>query len=131
MRRIGIVSLAAAIVAATVANPHFLHGGAFDVYGAAGPLNHLGAWLDLSILALAVGLLWRGQSLWAPLLLVSELALYAGLVIAGFWRAGLGYVSDGWGGSYWSVLAAAFTCRALLLWWSTQRAQSHVRLPAT
>jgi hypothetical protein len=129
VRRTLLVILTAAAAVASVGNPHFASGGAFDVAGPPAWWQPAGAVLALAALV-AAALLWRGAAERAFTLLVGELLLFVLLAAASVGRVGDGYFADGWGGNHFSLFAAALAFRVLLLWLA-HRTQVGSRAPAT
>ena len=130
MRRAVAVALPALVVAASVANPHFVRGGVFDVYGTGPWWQPAAAAADLLTLASGAVLLWRGALGSAARLFTAEALAFALLTGGAAASVGSGYFADGWGGSFFPVLWVAVALRLLLLGW-TYRARAAFRVPAT
>ncbi|HKP74196.1 MAG TPA: hypothetical protein VJT67_01580 [Longimicrobiaceae bacterium] len=110
-----MIGIAAITVLASMANPHFLAGGAYDVYGETPWWQWSGAGLCLVALAVAAVVLWRRSARWGLSLLACELLLYLAITAGSISSAGMGYFSNGWGRSFLPSFYVAVALRVLLL----------------
>jgi hypothetical protein len=129
MRRVLLVIVAAATVLASVANPHFISGGVYDVYGFAPWWQWVGVHLCLTALVAAPVLIWRRSAKRGLLLLGCELLLYLVVTAGAVSYAGGGYFSNGWGGSFLTEFYVAVGLRLTLLYLA-YRETKRARTPA-
>ena len=115
MRRTLVAILSIIATLATLANPHFAHGGFYDVYGLAPWWQLMGAFLDLAGLACGADLLWRRSAALALRVLLLEALLFLLITGASTLYAHGGYFSNGWGGNLIPAFAVALASRGLLL----------------
>ena len=128
-RRTVLIALVACAIVASLANPHFLGGGSFDVYGIAPWWQRPAGVIDIGLLLVAAFALWRGTCV-AFALLFCELVFYLLLTAASARAAGGGYFSNGWGGEFYSAFGFALLARGVVLWFANPRPVGS-RAPAT
>lgn len=116
MHRAFLVIAATATLLASLANPHFMAGGAYDVYGLAPWWQHAGALLCLAAVVVAAVMVWRRSAKCGLMLLGCELLLYLSLTAGSALNAGRGYFSNGWGGSFLAAFYVAVGLRLILLY---------------
>lgn len=116
MHRTFLVIAATATLLASLANPHFIAGGAYDVYGFAPWWQQAGAFLCLAAVVVAAVMVWRGSANYGLMLFGCELLLYLSLTAGSALYAGRGHFSNGWGGSFLSAFYVAVGLRLILLY---------------
>ena len=116
MRRTFLVIAATATLLASLANPHFIAGGAYDVSGFAPWWQQAGAFLCLAAVIVAAVMVWRGSANYGLVLLGCELLLYLLLAAGSALYAGRGHFANGWGGSYLSGFYVSVGLRLILLY---------------
>jgi hypothetical protein len=115
MRRTLLVAAATATLLASLANPHFIAGGAYDVYGFAPWWQRTGAILCLAAVVVAAFMVWRGSAR-GLMLLGCELLVYLSLAVGSALYAGRGHFSNGWGGSFLYAFYVSAGLRLILLY---------------
>ena len=120
VRRTVLVALVALAIVASLANPHFLAGGSFDVYGIAPWWQRPAGVIDVGLLLLAAFALCRSTRV-AFGLLFCELVFYLLLTVASARAAGGGYFSNGWGRELYSAFGFALVARGIVLWFANPR----------
>jgi hypothetical protein len=116
MHRIFLVAAALAALLASLVNPHFIAGGAYDVYGFAPWWQQTGAFLCLTAIVTAVVMVWRRSAKRGLMLFGCELLLYVSVMAGSALSVGPGYFSNGWDGSFLSAFFVAVGFRLVLLY---------------
>jgi hypothetical protein len=123
MRRTLLVAAATATLLASLANPHFIDGGAYDVYGLAPWWQRTGAILCLAAVVVAAVMVWRGSANRGLVLLGCELFLYLSVAVGSALNVGGGHFSNGWGGSFLSAFYVSVGLRLILLYLAYREAR--------
>lgn len=116
-----LVIAAIATLLASVANPHFIAGGAYDVYGEVPWWQTTGAFLCLAAVVVATVMVWRRYAKYGLMLFGCELLLFLSLVAKSASYVSEGYFSDGWGGSFRPAFYVAVGSRLVLLFLAYRR----------
>jgi hypothetical protein len=116
MRRSLLVIAATATLLASVGNPHFIDGGAYDYYGFAPWWQQAGAFLCLAAVIAAAVLVWRRSAKRGLVLFGCELLLYLSVTAGSALNEGRGHFLNGWGGDYLRAFYVAVGLRLILLY---------------
>jgi hypothetical protein len=116
MRRTFLGIAATATLLASLANPHFIAGGAYDFYGLAPWWQEAGALLCLAAVVVAAIMDWRGSARYSLMLFGCELLLYLALAAGSTLSVARGHFSNGWGGSFLPAFYVAVGLRLILLY---------------
>lgn len=111
-----LVTATAATLLASLANPHFISGGAYDVYGLAPWWQQAGALVCLAAVVVAAVMVWRRSPRYGLMLFGCELFLYLLLAAWSAAYAGEGHFSNGWGGSFLPAFFVAVGLRVILIY---------------
>jgi hypothetical protein len=128
MHRTFLVAATTATLLASLANPHFIAGGAYDVYGLAPWWQQAGAFLCLTAVILAAVMVWRRSARNGLVLSGCELLLYLSVSAGSALYVGQGHFSNGWGGSFLPAFYVAVGLRMILLYLA-YRASREARAP--
>jgi hypothetical protein len=116
MRRTFLGIAATATLLASLANPHFIAGGAYDFYGLAPWWQEAGAFLCLAAVVVAAIMDRRGSARYSLMLFGCELLLYLALAAGSTLSVARGHFSNGWGGSFLPAFYVAVGLRLILLY---------------
>lgn len=128
MRRSILTIAATTTLLATLANPHFLYGGAYDYYGSVPWWQQAGGFFCFAAVVVGAVMVWRRSAKRGLVIFGCELLLYLSVTAGSASYAGQGYFSNGWGGSFLSTFYVAVGLRLILLYLAF-RGTSEARTP--
>lgn len=123
MHRSLLGAAATGTLLASLTNPHFIAGGAYDVYGLARWWQRTGAFLCLAAVVVAAVMVWRRSTKRGLILFGCELLLYLSLAAGPALYVGPGHFSNGWGGSFLSAFYVTVGLRLILLYLAYREAR--------